>query len=116
MFRRDEQAWSPDLLAGLLRFQVTALGCRARLAIWSHIHHKRDVFVTSDENFHGTAKKLALIALGQTKSSIHMTRHLHRGGRGFVPRWPNWGIGSTGDASHDNAAVAPGVLANLGAP
>jgi hypothetical protein len=32
------------------------------LAIWSHIHHKRDVFVTSDPAFH--KKKTALIALG----------------------------------------------------
>jgi len=33
-------------------------------AIWSHIHHKRDVFVTSDCNFHKADKKAALIALG----------------------------------------------------
>jgi hypothetical protein len=33
-------------------------------AIWSHIHHKRDVFVTSDTNFHKADKKEALIALG----------------------------------------------------
>jgi hypothetical protein len=33
-------------------------------AIWSHIHHKRDVFVTSDSNFHKADKKAALIALG----------------------------------------------------
>jgi hypothetical protein len=31
-------------------------------AIWSHVHHKRDVFVTSDTDFHD--KKAALIALG----------------------------------------------------
>jgi hypothetical protein len=34
------------------------------LAIWSHIHGNRDVFVTSDRNFHIPAKKAALIALG----------------------------------------------------
>jgi hypothetical protein len=34
------------------------------LAIWSHIRHGRDVFVTSDANFHKAAKKAALIALG----------------------------------------------------
>jgi hypothetical protein len=33
-------------------------------AIWSHIHYKRDVFVTNDQNFHRTGKKRALIALG----------------------------------------------------
>jgi hypothetical protein len=33
-------------------------------AIWSHIHHKRDVFVTSDCNFHKADKKVALIDLG----------------------------------------------------
>jgi hypothetical protein len=33
-------------------------------AIWSHIHHKREVFVTSDGNFHKADKKAALIALG----------------------------------------------------
>jgi hypothetical protein len=34
------------------------------LAIWSHIHGNRDVFVTSDGNFHIAAKKAALVALG----------------------------------------------------
>jgi hypothetical protein len=33
-------------------------------AMWSHIHAKRDVFVTSDKNFHRPEKKAALIALG----------------------------------------------------
>jgi hypothetical protein len=33
-------------------------------AMWSHIHAKRDVFVTSDNNFHRAEKKAALIALG----------------------------------------------------
>jgi|SRR5262249_4566921 len=33
-------------------------------ALWSHTHHKRDVFVTSDQNFHAATKKDALIALG----------------------------------------------------
>jgi len=33
------------------------------LAIWSHLHHGRDVFVTTDGNFHKT-KKPALLALG----------------------------------------------------
>jgi hypothetical protein len=33
-------------------------------AIWSHIQNKRDVFVTSDGNFHISAKKAGLIALG----------------------------------------------------
>lgn len=35
-------------------------------AIWSHIHARRDVFVTSDENFLGT-KKDKLISLGAGK-------------------------------------------------
>jgi hypothetical protein len=34
------------------------------LAIWSHIHGNRDVFVSSDGNFHIAAKKAALVALG----------------------------------------------------
>ena len=34
------------------------------LAIWSHIHGNRDLFVTSDGNFHVAAKKAALVALG----------------------------------------------------
>ena len=33
-------------------------------AVWSHINRERDVFVTSDRNFHKTDKKRALIALG----------------------------------------------------
>lgn len=33
-------------------------------ALWSHINAKRDVFVTSDENFHKVSKKAKLIALG----------------------------------------------------
>ena len=34
------------------------------LAMWSHIHGNRDVFVTSDGNFHAAAKKAAVISLG----------------------------------------------------
>jgi hypothetical protein len=34
------------------------------LALWSHIYHRREVFVTSDRNFHAPTKKPALIALG----------------------------------------------------
>jgi hypothetical protein len=34
------------------------------LALWSHIHHGREVFVTGDENFHAPTKKPALLALG----------------------------------------------------
>ena len=34
------------------------------LALWSHIHFTRDVFITSDEKFHAVTKKAALIALG----------------------------------------------------
>jgi hypothetical protein len=33
-------------------------------SLWAHIHNKRDVFVTFDESFHGTAIKPALIGLG----------------------------------------------------
>jgi hypothetical protein len=32
--------------------------------LWSHIHYGRNVFVTSDRNFHASMKKPALIALG----------------------------------------------------
>jgi hypothetical protein len=34
------------------------------LALWSHIHVGRDVFVTNDDNFHAVTKKPGLIALG----------------------------------------------------
>ena len=33
-------------------------------ALWSHVHHSRNVFVTSDRNFHQASKRNALIALG----------------------------------------------------
>jgi hypothetical protein len=33
-------------------------------ALWGHINAKRDIFVTSDENFHKVSKKAKLIALG----------------------------------------------------
>lgn len=34
------------------------------LSMWCHIHYKRDIFVTSDGNFHKPSKRQALIALG----------------------------------------------------
>jgi len=34
------------------------------LALWSHIHHRRNVFVTGDRNFHAATKLNNLIALG----------------------------------------------------
>jgi hypothetical protein len=33
-------------------------------ALWSHIHHRRDVFVTSDTKFHAVTKLPTLITLG----------------------------------------------------
>lgn len=33
-------------------------------ALWSHIHHRREVFVTADKNFHAKTKKPALVSLG----------------------------------------------------
>ena len=33
-------------------------------ALWSHLHAKRDVFVTSDNNFHKASRKPVLLALG----------------------------------------------------
>lgn len=36
-------------------------------ALWSHIHYGREIFVTSDGNFHSAAKKAALIALGANR-------------------------------------------------
>jgi hypothetical protein len=33
-------------------------------AIWSHVHHGRDVFVTTDSNFHKSTKKPVLLSLG----------------------------------------------------
>ncbi len=37
------------------------------LALWTHVYHRRDVFVTSDQNFHNRAKKSNLIKLGANK-------------------------------------------------
>ena len=34
------------------------------LALWTHIFHRRDVFVTSDRNFHKLSKMAKLVALG----------------------------------------------------
>lgn len=34
------------------------------LALWSHIHDARDVFVTNDNDFHAMTKRAALITLG----------------------------------------------------
>ena len=34
------------------------------LAMWSHMHYEHDIFVTSDENFHGEKKKSDLLILG----------------------------------------------------
>jgi hypothetical protein len=47
--------------------------------VWSHIHSKRDVFVSSDSNFHKADKKSALIALGagrieHPKSALSLLR------------------------------------------
>ena len=36
-------------------------------ALWSHIYHQRQVFVTNDGNFHLPAKKPKLIALGANR-------------------------------------------------
>lgn len=36
-------------------------------ALWSHIFHKRDVFVTTDRNFHAQSKKQKLMALGANR-------------------------------------------------
>jgi hypothetical protein len=33
-------------------------------ALWSHIHHRRDVFVTRDRIFHAVTKMPTLVALG----------------------------------------------------
>lgn len=34
------------------------------LALWSHIWHNGDIFITSDKNFHKKTKKVKLISLG----------------------------------------------------
>jgi len=34
------------------------------LALWSHIWHNGDIFITSDKNFHKKTKKAKLVALG----------------------------------------------------
>lgn len=36
-------------------------------AIWTHVFHERNVFVTGDRNFHAKTKKPALIAIGADK-------------------------------------------------
>ncbi|MHB9103418.1 MAG: hypothetical protein ACYC2E_18155 [Sulfuricella sp.] len=36
-------------------------------ALWSHIFHKREVFVTTDRNFHAQSKKPMLMALGANR-------------------------------------------------
>jgi hypothetical protein len=36
----------------------------AVLGMWSHIHNRRDVFVSTDDNFHKPDKTSALVALG----------------------------------------------------
>jgi hypothetical protein len=52
---------------------ATSLGQKWRnrkcdvLTLWSHVHHGRDVFVTSDEKFHKPTKKPALLSLGARK-------------------------------------------------
>lgn len=67
--------WGPTALAaGLDPNEVPADGCehwrkwRNRLcdsaAMWCHIHHKGDLFVTRDSNFLKPAKRAALEALG----------------------------------------------------
>ncbi len=43
------------------------------LGLWSHIHFKRDVFVSSDENFHRATKKPALLALGANRIETPVT-------------------------------------------
>jgi hypothetical protein len=41
------------------------LNCKCDvLGLWSHIHHKADIFVTRDGNFHKATKKSQLEALG----------------------------------------------------
>jgi len=37
------------------------------LALWSHIWHNGDIFITSDKNFHKKTKKAKLIALGAVR-------------------------------------------------
>ena len=39
-------------------------------AFWAHVHHQRDAFVTSDENFHKATKKPKLIALAKSSAVI----------------------------------------------
>ena len=36
-------------------------------ALWSHIFHKRNVFITTDRNFHAQSKKQKLMALGANR-------------------------------------------------
>lgn len=45
-------------------------------ALWSHIHHRREVFVTSDKNFHAQSKKPALLSLGANQIETPTLRWL----------------------------------------
>jgi hypothetical protein len=70
LFPQVEFFWPDYCRANGLDPQITPSFGRWRnckcdvLALWSHIHHNREVFVTDDRNFHAETKKSALIDLG----------------------------------------------------
>lgn len=69
LFPNDEFVWEDYCRANGLNPESLPIGkwrnqkCDVQ-AIWCHIQNKRDVFVTSDGNFHAVTKKAELIALG----------------------------------------------------
>lgn len=70
LFQGIEFLWSDYCTARGLSLNDTSMAHRWRnakcdvQALWSHIHHGREVFVTADKNFHAKTKKPALISLG----------------------------------------------------
>lgn len=70
LFPTTPFSWSDFCAANGLDVETSLQGSKWRnhkcdvLALWSHIHASRDVFVTDDDNFHKTEKKSALIRLG----------------------------------------------------
>ncbi len=69
LFPNVEFVWQSYCLANDINPESSPAGkwrnCKCDvLALWCHIHGNRDVFVTSDQNFHAASKKPTLINLG----------------------------------------------------
>ncbi len=69
LFPNTEFVWGDYCRANLIELSSQPSGkwrnCKCDVqAMWCHIYEKRNVFVTSDNNFHGSDKRAALVALG----------------------------------------------------